>query len=62
MTQAPERTTTALISASLCRAAKIYAAEHGTSIRAIIEESVSEWLRDRSSRGREDSYEGNTNG
>lgn len=45
MAQEPEKATTALISVSICKAAKVYAAHNDTTIRAIIETAVSEWLR-----------------
>ncbi len=44
MTQESEKATTALISADICRAAKVYGAQHGMTIRTVIEKSVIEWL------------------
>ena len=45
MTHELERVTTAAISFEINKAAKVYAAQNGTSIRAIVDEAVSGWLR-----------------
>ncbi len=46
MTQSTDEvgTTTATISVDVARKAKIYAAQNGTSIRAIIDSAVPEWI------------------
>ena len=38
-------TTTAVLSVNVARAAKIYAAQNGTSIRAIIDLAVPAWIK-----------------
>ena len=45
MPQEAEKVTTALISASICKAAKVYAAKNDTSIRAVIDAAVSGYLK-----------------
>ena len=47
MPQEAEKVTTALISASICKAAKVYAAKNDTSIRAVIDAAVSAFLKAR---------------
>ena len=45
MAQEPEKVTTAAISFEINKAAKVYAAQNGTSIRAIVDEAVTGWLK-----------------